>query len=202
MSAPTQQPTIMLKLGGRTLSLTGRSAGVVLLVVLVLAIALVSYFVIEKPEAAKSALLSPLWISAGLWILMMVYWSAAAKRTAPARSAESQLSRGRHQMLLDVWAIRCLGRNWSGAVTIKVDHQLIRTGPYRLVRHPIYTAMFGMFLGTAIVGGELHGLLALLICTIAYWRKTRMEERGLRDVFGQAYDDYRRTSWAFIPWLW
>ena len=103
-------------------------------------------------------------------------------------------------MLLDVWAVRCLGRNWSGAVTIKVGHELVRAGPYRLVQHPIYTAMTGMYLGTAIVSGELYGLLAVVVCAIAYWRKTRMEERGLRDVFGQAYEDYVKDSWALFPW--
>lgn len=51
-------------------------------------------------------------------------------------------------ILLAVWARRHLGRNWSGEVRIGVDHQLLRTGPYRLLRHPIYTAMLGMFLGT------------------------------------------------------
>ena len=97
--------------------------------------------------------------------------------------------------------MRCLGRNWSGAVAIKVDHELIKTGPYRLVRHPIYTAMIGMYLGTAIVSGELHGLLAVALAAYAYWRKTRMEERGLIEAFGPAYEAYRRESWALIPWV-
>ncbi|HWO01354.1 MAG TPA: isoprenylcysteine carboxylmethyltransferase family protein [Blastocatellia bacterium] len=101
--------------------------------------------------------------------------------------------------LLAVWARRHLGRNWSGAITAKVDHQLIRTGPYRLVRHPIYSGMIGMFLGTALVSGELHGLLAVVIIAMAYWRKTRLEERHLSAVFGTAYDDYRRKSYALIP---
>jgi hypothetical protein len=52
--------------------------------------------------------------------------------------------------LLAVWARRHLGRNWSAEVRIATDHQLVRTGPYRLLRHPIYTAMLGMFLGTTI----------------------------------------------------
>src|SRR6266545_7356252 len=102
-------------------------------------------------------------------------------------------------ILLAVWARQHLGRNWSGAITAKVDHQLIRTGPYRIVRHPIYSAMLGMFLGTAIVSGELHGLLAVIIIAAAYWRKVRLEERHLRSVFGAEYDDYRQKSWALIP---
>src|SRR5205823_5706526 len=101
---------------------------------------------------------------------------------------------------LDVWAMRCLGRNWSGAVTIKVGHELVRTGPYRWVRHPIYTAMLGMYLGTAVVSGELHGLLGVVVAVIAYARKTAMEERGLREAFGDAYDAYARRTRALIPW--
>ena len=103
--------------------------------------------------------------------------------------------------LFAVWARRHLGRNWSGAITAKVDHDLIRTGPYRLVRHPIYSAMLGMFLGTALVSGELHALLGMLIIAVAYWRKIRLEERHLCKVFGAAYDEYRRKSWALIPGL-
>src|SRR5262249_34573754 len=64
---------------------------------------------------------------------------------------------------LGVWARIHLGRNWSSEVRIAVDHQLIRSGPYRVLRHPIYTAMLGMFLGTAVTTGEVHALLALVI---------------------------------------
>lgn len=101
--------------------------------------------------------------------------------------------------LLAVWARRQLGRNWSGAITAKTDHELIRTGPYRLVRHPIYSAMLGMFFGTALVSGELHAVLGMIILAVAYWRKIRLEERRLRGVFGVAYDEYRRKSWTLIP---
>jgi protein-S-isoprenylcysteine O-methyltransferase Ste14 len=235
-----QQTVIGIKLFGREHTLKGKAAVAFMVILLGLVLALIVYFTVTKPEAMKAALSSPLWISAALWIVMMVYWNAAAKRTAPIQSAESASSRAQHQlllnvalllafirfpflgvrwlpvsplvvpiglavqvgaMLLDVWAMRCLGRNWSGRVAIKVDHELVRTGPYRMVRHPIYTAMIGMYLGTAIVSGELHGLLAVVLAAIAYWRKTRMEEAGLREAFGQAYDDYARVSYALIPWI-
>ena len=103
--------------------------------------------------------------------------------------------------LLAVWARRHLGRHWSGAITAKVDHELVRTGPYRLVRHPIYGAMLGMYLGTALVSGEWHAVLALAMVTAAYARKVRLEERHLRQVFGEEYDRYRVMSWAVIPGL-
>lgn len=93
---------------------------------------------------------------------------------------------------LGIWARKHLGAHWSGEITIKVDHQLIRTGPYRVIRLPIYTAMLGMFVGTAIVSGQMHALLGLALGCIAYWRKIRMEEANLHDVFGSAYSDCRR----------
>jgi protein-S-isoprenylcysteine O-methyltransferase Ste14 len=100
---------------------------------------------------------------------------------------------------LAVWARRHLGRHWSGAIARKVDHELVRTGPYRFVRHPIYGAMLGMYLGTALVSGELHAMIAVAIVAVAYGRKIRLEENLLRDVFGREYDDYRGRSWALFP---
>jgi protein-S-isoprenylcysteine O-methyltransferase Ste14 len=98
-----------------------------------------------------------------------------------------------------VWARRHLGRNWSRAVRIGIDHELVRTGPYRLLRHPIYTAMLGMFLGTAISSGQYHSLLGLGVLLAAYLRKTRLEEKLLRHTFGAEYDAYRRKTWALVP---
>ncbi len=103
--------------------------------------------------------------------------------------------------LLAAWARRHLGRHWSGAVTVAVDHQLVRSGPYRVLRHPIYTAMFVMYLGICLVSGEAHALVGLAVLAVAYGRKIPLEERTLEQTFGSAYQDYRRTSWALIPGL-
>lgn len=104
-------------------------------------------------------------------------------------------------ILLAVWARRHLGRNWSGSVRIGEDHQLVRTGPYRVLRHPIYTAMLGMFLGTAISSGQYHALLGLVILVLAYLRKTRLEEQILGQTFGAEWDAYRRDSWSLVPFV-
>jgi len=104
-------------------------------------------------------------------------------------------------ILLAIWARRHLGRNWSGTVRIGVDHELIRTGPYRFLRHPIYTAMLGMFLGTAVSSSQYHALLGLAILVLAYLRKTRLEEQILQQTFGAEYDAYRRDTWALVPFL-
>ena len=79
--------------------------------------------------------------------------------------------------------------------------ELIRSGPYRFVRHPIYTAWLGMFAGTAIVSGQMHALLGFAMAAFAYWRKIRLEEANLRNAFGPEYDAYRRETWALVPWL-
>jgi protein-S-isoprenylcysteine O-methyltransferase Ste14 len=88
------------------------------------------------------------------------------------------------------------------ALNSKVDHELIRAGPYRRIRPPIYTAMFGMYAGAAIAIGEIHSLVALGILMLPYARKMRQEETVLHGEFGPAYDDYRRHSWAVIPPVW
>jgi protein-S-isoprenylcysteine O-methyltransferase Ste14 len=104
-------------------------------------------------------------------------------------------------LLLAVWARRHLGRNWSGRITIKVDHELVRSGPYRSVRHPIYTALLAMYGGTALASGEWHSLLGFALAAFAYWRKIRMEEANLAVAFGAAWGDYRRSTWSLVPGL-
>jgi protein-S-isoprenylcysteine O-methyltransferase Ste14 len=104
-------------------------------------------------------------------------------------------------LILAIWARRCLGRYWSGEITIKVEHQLIRSGPYRVLRHPIYTALLALYLGTAIVSGELHALIGYVLAVLAYLRKIRLEEANLRKAFGAAYESYRGESWALLPGL-
>ena len=104
-------------------------------------------------------------------------------------------------VVLAIWARRILGRNWSGEITIKEDHELIRTGPYSTVRHPIYTGLLAMYAGTAVVSGQLHALFGLLLGIIAYLRKTRMEEQNLVNAFGEKYGAYRDETWALVPKL-
>lgn len=103
--------------------------------------------------------------------------------------------------LLALWARRHLGRFWSGEITKKVGHELVRSGPYRFVRHPIYTALLGMFVGMAIVSGDAHAFVGVALVTVAYWRKIRLEEENLSELFGSTYDEYRRTTKALVPWV-
>jgi protein-S-isoprenylcysteine O-methyltransferase Ste14 len=100
-----------------------------------------------------------------------------------------------------IWARRHLGRNWSGEITIKVKHELIRTGPYALVRHPIYTGILIMYAGTAIVTGTWMALVGVAMAALAYVRKIRLEEANMRVAFGPAYEDYCKDSRALVPWV-
>ena len=100
-----------------------------------------------------------------------------------------------------VWARRHIGRNWSAIVTLKQGHELVTSGPYALVRHPIYTGLLFGFLGSAIALGQWRGLLAEAILYLALLRKYRLEERWMRERFGAAYDDYCRRVKALMPFL-
>jgi protein-S-isoprenylcysteine O-methyltransferase Ste14 len=100
-----------------------------------------------------------------------------------------------------VWARRHIGRNWSAIVTLKQDHELVTTGPYALVRHPIYTGLLLGFLGWAIAVDRWRGPLAVAIVFVALLRKYRLEERWMRERFGAAYDAYRSRVKALVPFL-
>lgn len=95
-----------------------------------------------------------------------------------------------------------LGQNWSATATIKQDHELVHSGPYRLVRHPIYTGCLIAALGTAIAFGETRDLLALPIIVVGFWLKLHSEERLLTSKFGDRYAAYRReVRGAIIPYI-
>jgi protein-S-isoprenylcysteine O-methyltransferase Ste14 len=100
-----------------------------------------------------------------------------------------------------VWARVHLGRNWSATVTVKHDHELVQSGPYRIVRHPIYTGLLLGLLGTAVARGDVQGLVAVAIAAVALWRKLRIEERWMQETFGDAYAGYRARVAALVPYL-
>ncbi len=96
------------------------------------------------------------------------------------------------------WARVHLGRNWSSKVVVKQDHALIRTGPYRLVRHPIYSGMLLALLGSAVAFGEWRGFLALLSALIGVLFRVYAEETRMSETFPE-YADYKRHSSALVP---
>jgi protein-S-isoprenylcysteine O-methyltransferase Ste14 len=98
-----------------------------------------------------------------------------------------------------VWARLWLGTNWSATVTRKQDHELVRSGPYAVVRHPIYAGLLLAMLGTALALGEVRGLVGLALAFVGWFTKARTEERFLVEEFGAAYLRYRREVKQLIP---
>jgi protein-S-isoprenylcysteine O-methyltransferase Ste14 len=104
-------------------------------------------------------------------------------------------------LLFSVWARHHLGTNWSQAVTLKEGHELITSGPYAVVRHPIYTGLLTAFAGCAIARGEFRGLLAVALVLTVLWPKLRLEEEWMRSRFGEAYEAYARRVSRLVPYL-
>ncbi len=104
-------------------------------------------------------------------------------------------------LLVTLWARRTLAGNWSSDVTFKQGHELIQTGPYRFARHPIYTGLLGMSLGTAIAGGQLRSWLGLLSVGAALWIKLTQEESLMLRHFPDAYPSYRARVKALVPFI-
>jgi protein-S-isoprenylcysteine O-methyltransferase Ste14 len=105
-------------------------------------------------------------------------------------------------MLFAGWARVFLGGNWSSSVTLKEDHTLIQSGPYRIVRHPIYTGLLVALLGTAIALGELRCFLGVLLAAIAWKIKSVSEETLMVQQFGDQYTRYREQVKSLVPYLW
>ena len=102
-----------------------------------------------------------------------------------------------------IWARLALGKNWSGAViTLKKDHQLITSGPYRFVRHPIYTGYFLATLGTALTIGTVASYLATLMILIGFLIRMNKEEKLMTMQFPTEYPAYKKRSKKLIPFVW
>jgi len=98
-----------------------------------------------------------------------------------------------------VWARVHLGGNWSGVVTVKEGHELIRTGPYAYARHPIYTGILTGAIGTVICSGTLAAALGVVIVALALNRKRRIEETLMRETFPGQYEKYCEEVPALVP---
>jgi protein-S-isoprenylcysteine O-methyltransferase Ste14 len=98
------------------------------------------------------------------------------------------------------WAARCLGKQWSLGARLVEGHVLIEDGPYRFVRNPIYTGMFGMLVATGLLGMHWALLaLAIVLFAVGTYVRVRVEERLLRGAFGVRFEEYARRVWVLIP---
>lgn len=101
-----------------------------------------------------------------------------------------------------LWAIATLGRHYDLELEIHRDHELVRGGPYRLVRHPVYTGLALHFAGACLATGNLLLIAGTLLMTYpALYLRARTEERLLRERFGAAYDQYAREVGMLVPLL-
>lgn len=100
-----------------------------------------------------------------------------------------------------LWARRVLAGNWSADVTFKKDHELVTAGPYTLSRHPIYTGLTLLFVGTALIQGTLASVIAIGLAFISFLIKLAQEERLMTAHFGAAYATYQRRTKRIIPFV-
>jgi protein-S-isoprenylcysteine O-methyltransferase Ste14 len=100
-----------------------------------------------------------------------------------------------------LWARAVLGRNWSGTVTLKEDHELIVRGPYRVVRHPIYTGLLAMLVATAMEQGHLAGMIGFVVAFMSFWIKSSYEEEVMHKQFHEQYAAYQERVRRIIPFV-
>jgi protein-S-isoprenylcysteine O-methyltransferase Ste14 len=103
-------------------------------------------------------------------------------------------------VLLIMAAVKTLGKEWSITARTVEGHELATNGPYARVRHPIYTGMLGMLMATGLAISDCLALLAaIVVFAIGTFIRVRIEERLLRETFGQRFDDYARQVPALLP---
>lgn len=150
---------------------------------------LVAYWL---PLAAAFVLLGPgEWFGHGLLREQFVPHSAPVNALALATCIAGAA--------IAIWSRYLLGSNWSGVVELKAGHELVEAGPYRFVRHPIYSGLLLLFLGNALHVGDWRGLLAVAIVFASFWRKLRLEEAWLGERFGPAWQAYAQRTRALVP---
>lgn len=155
-------------------------------------------------QSLPSALAHRIPVGVGWWLLLIPKLPEPMRRQVIPRTALSQIVGTAICVLgliLTLWARQTLAENWSSDVTFKQNHELIRTGPYRIVRHPIYTGLLVMILGTAIHIGQVRGGVSLLLVAIGFWIKLSQEERLLLRHFPDVYPVYQREVKALVPFI-
>ena len=103
---------------------------------------------------------------------------------------------------LAIWSRHTIASNWNSGVVFKHGHELVQHGPYRLVRHPIYSGILLMALGSAVAGGRLASLLGFAFLFAGFWVKLRQEEGLMARHFPEQYLAYRARTKALVPFVW
>lgn len=143
----------------------------------------------------------PVWTAYALLLTPSHYWGALAREMYPQHLAIvlTGLAMTGFGIGFAIWARYTLGANWSSKITIKVDHELIRTGPYARVRHPIYTGLLTALTGTALAIDQWRALVAVLLALYAFWLKASAEEKMLAQEFGERFTAHRQQTGFLLP---
>ena len=157
----------------------------------------------QESTGSRFVYQAPLWAA---WILLFTrssFWGILGHRFLPQSPfvAITGLILTALGIAFAFWARYTLGQNWSSKVTIKVEHELIRSGPYAYVRHPIYTGILLALVGTALAIAEWRALIAVALVWIAFYTKARVEEKMLAQEFGAAFEEHRQRTGFFLPRL-
>jgi len=157
----------------------------------------------QRREQFGAMLLERVPVVAGMLMLVRPHWLPApltqrflAEGPGLALGALALVAGG---MSCAYWARLHLGRNWSGQVIVKVGHSLITSGPYRWVRHPIYSGMILALIGTVLATGAPYGFVALALIGFGFFMRVRLEEALMRETFPGDYDRYSRHTARLIP---
>ncbi len=147
---------------------------------------------------------SRLLVAAGAALLIASYTGGLARRDLVVwqlgrTAAWACVPAGLSGFLLTWWARIHLGQLWSSGVTRKADHRIVDTGPYRFVRHPIYSGLILAAAATGVVRGTLLALGAAFLLALGFYAKARLEEHFLAAELGVAYDQYRRRVGMLVP---
>ncbi|MDD5464441.1 MAG: isoprenylcysteine carboxylmethyltransferase family protein [Candidatus Moranbacteria bacterium] len=100
-----------------------------------------------------------------------------------------------------IWARWHLGKNWSSRPTLKEGHELVTSGPYGFVRHPIYTGILTSALGSALVAGSFWLMILVVLCFV-FVRRVSKEEQLMMRQFPNEYPEYKKQTKALIPFIW
>ena len=137
----------------------------------------------------------------------MVFWWTPVLLRIPTLWTQTSLTVGiglaftAAGLCFAVWARMHLGKYWSGRITLKVNHQVIQTGPYAWVRHPIYSGLILALFGTALTLGTISAFAGFAFMVFSFVRKLKIEETWLCSQFGAEYEAYQQRVNALIPRL-
>jgi protein-S-isoprenylcysteine O-methyltransferase Ste14 len=156
----------------------------------------------EKPVQIKRAARAGIFIESAGFFLVYLHTPAAWAAPLALWRCALGLAAAVPAIVLAWQSVRELGRQWRIDAGLNADHQLVRSGPYRLLRHPIYASMLGILLSGIFWSGTLPGWpLALVLFLIGTEIRVRVEDNLLRERFGAEFTEWTRTVPAYLPFI-